>query len=60
MPKGLGLIMELVIGIEPTTTGLQNQGSTIELHQHNQTHPSCNRNHTIFLQGAREERQKKS
>lgn len=27
------IFLELAIGLEPTTTGLQNQGSTIELRQ---------------------------
>ena len=32
--KGFGAdFLELAIGLEPTTTGLQNQGSTIELRQ---------------------------
>ena len=43
-PK-LGLLnsVELAIGLEPTTTGLQNQGSTIELRQH------CTMHNIVFL-----------
>lgn len=35
--------VELAIGLEPTTTGLQNQGSTIELRQH------CTMHNIVFL-----------
>lgn len=43
-PKlGLFNSVELAIGLEPTTTGLQNQGSTIELRQH------CTMHNIVFL-----------
>ena len=43
-PKlGLFNSVELAIGLEPTTTGLQNQGSTIELRQH------CTMHDIVFL-----------